>query len=134
MTFQTIDDLDLFLNELKTKKVTTTGNWSIAQILCHIGDSIDFFLSQKKGAFVVPDFIQNTIGKLLLNKFFLFGKMDGNPSIELDRVISLSKKFMNHTGPFNKHPVFGNLSKEEIIKLHLLHCANHFSYIQISEE
>ena len=148
MTFQTIDDLDLFLNELKTKKVTTTGNWSIAQILCHIGDSIDFCLSQKKGAFVVPDFIQNTIGKLLLNKFFLFGKMDGglpnpikkgepmdgNPSIELDRVISLSKKFMNHTGPFNKHPVFGNLSKEEIIKLHLLHCANHFSYIQISEE
>jgi hypothetical protein len=67
MIFQTIDELDLFLEDLKNKKITTTGKWSLAQILCH-----------------------------------------------------------------NKHPVFGELSKEELIKLHLLHCSNHFSYIHIS--
>ena len=146
MNFQTIDELDLFLEELRDRQATTTGNWTLAQILCHIGDSIEFILSQKEGAIVVPGFIQNTVGKLLLNKFFLFGKMDGglpnpikkgepkdgDPTFELERVISLSKKFMNHTGPYNKHPVFGALSKEEIIKLHLLHCSNHFSYIQLS--
>jgi hypothetical protein len=59
---------------------------------------------------------------------------DGDSVVELDRVITLSKKFKNHTGSFNKHPVFGALSKEELIKLHLLHCSNHFSYIQMSEK
>ena len=146
MILKTIDELDLFLEELKNRKASTTGNWTLAQILCHIGDSIEFFLSQNEGAIQVPSFIQNTVGKLLLNKFFLFGKMDkgltnpikkgepkdGDLSLELDRVIILSKKFKNHTGSFNKHPVFGALSKEELIKLHLLHCSNHFSYIQFS--
>jgi len=146
MIFQTIDELDLFLEDLKIRKTTTTGNWTLAKILCHIGDSIEFFLSQNEGAIQIPSFIQNTVGKLLLNKFFLFGKMDkglqnpikkgepkdGDPLIELERVIDLSKKFKDHTGKFNQHPVFGALSKEELIKLHLLHCSNHFSYIQIA--
>jgi hypothetical protein len=146
MIFQTIDELDLFLEDLKIRKTTTTGNWTLAQILCHIGDSIEFFLSQNEGAIQIPSFIQNTVGKLLLNKFFLFGKMDkglqnpikkgepkdGDPLVELERVIDLSKKFKDHTGKFNQHPVFGALSKEELIKLHLLHCSNHFSYIQIA--
>ena len=146
-TFHTIQELELFLNSLQSKKVTTTGNWTLAQILSHIGDSIEFFLSQNEGAFSVPWLIQNTVGKLLLHKYFLFGKMDsglpnpikkgeprnGDPHLELDRVISLSKKFNESQGPFNSHPVFGKLSKEEIIKLHLLHCSNHFSHIQISE-
>jgi len=148
MVFHSIEEIDLFLEELKDRKVTTTGKWTLAQILCHIGDSIEFFLSQNEGAIEVPGFIQNTVGKLLLNKFFLFGKMDGgltnpikkgepidgNPSEELDRVISFTKKFKEHTGSFNKHPVFGALSKEELIKLHLLHCSNHFSYIQMSKK
>ena len=148
MVFQTIEEIDLFLEELKDRKVTTTGKWTIAQILCHIGDSIEFFLSQNEGAIQVPSFIQNTFGKLLLTKFFLFGKMDGgltnpikkgepmdgNASEELKRLISLIKTFNDHTGSFNKHPVFGALSKEEIIKLHLLHCSNHFSYIQMSKK
>jgi len=148
MNFQSMEEIDLFLSSLKNNKVTTTGKWTLSQILCHIGDSIEFFLSQKEGALQVPVLIQNTIGKLLLNKFFLLGKMDeglpnpikkgepsdGNPTEELERVISLTNKFREHTGNFNKHPVFGTLSKKEIIKLHLLHCSNHLSYIQMSKE
>ena len=146
MNFQSMEEIDVFLISLKNKKATTIGKWTLAQILCHIGDSIEFFLSQNEGAIQVPVLIQNTIGKLLLHKFFLFGKMDGgltnpikkgepidgNPSEELERVISLTNKFREYTGTFNKHPVFGTLSKEEIIKLHLLHCTNHFSYIKVS--
>lgn len=78
MIFQTIEEIDLFLEELKDRKVTTTKKWTLAQILCHIGDSIEFFLSQNEGAIQVPGFIQNTVEKLLLTKFFLFGKMDAS--------------------------------------------------------
>ena len=143
-----MEELEFFLNNLTAKKAKTTGNWTLAQILCHIADTMEFFLSQQEGAIQVPDFIQNTVGKLLLYKFFLFGKMDrglknpikkgepnnGDFSIELERVITLSKKFKDHTGTFNKHPVFGSLSREELTKLHLLHCSNHFSYIQFSSD
>ncbi len=146
--FQSLDEIDSFLNSLKTKKVSTTGNWTIAQILCHIADSIEFFHSQNEGAIQVPKLIQNTIGKLLLHKFFLFGKMDrgltnpikkgepenGDANEQLERVIKLSKSILDYEGPFNQHPVFGALSKEEIIKLHLLHCSNHFSHIQFEGE
>jgi hypothetical protein len=143
MNFQTLDEIDTFLISLKNQSVTTSGKWTLGQILSHIGDSIEFVLTQKKGAIHIPTIIQNTIGKIVLQKFFLFGKMDrglpnpikqGEPKdgdilVELDRVIKLSESFRNHPGPFNPHPIFGQLSKEEYIKLHLLHCSNHFSYI-----
>ncbi len=148
MTFQSLEELDIFLLSLKTKEVTTTGNWTLAQILCHIGDSIDFFLSKREGVVSIPIFIQDTVGKLLFQKFLFFNKMDpglpnpikkgepknGDPKEELERVIYLSKIFYESKGPFNSHPVFGKLSKDEIIKLHLLHCSNHFSYIHVLEK
>ncbi len=147
MNLQTMEELESFLVSLKGRNYTTTGNWTLGQILCHIGDSMDFFLSQKEGAFTIPSFLQNTIGKLLLQKFYLFGTMDrglpnpikkgepknGDPQEELNRILTLTQLFKESRGPFNSHPVFGELTKDEIIRLHLLHCSHHFSFIQRSE-
>jgi hypothetical protein len=145
MKFQSMEELDLFLDSLRDRAPTTTGNWTLAQILCHIGDSMEFFLTQKEGAFTIPSFLQDTVGKLLLQKFYLFGSMDrglpnpikkgepknGDPQEELHRILTLTKRFKESSGPFNSHPVFGALTKEEIIKLHLLHSSHHFSFIHI---
>lgn len=145
MKFENLEDLDAFLDSLKGKSFPTSGNWTFGQILCHIGDSMEFFLSQKEGVFTVPSFVQNTIGKLLLQKFYLFGSMDkglpnpiqkgepknGDPQEELNRILTLTKRFKESSGPFNSHPVFGALSKQEIVKLHLLHCSHHFSFIHL---
>ncbi len=147
LKLQTMEELEDFLNSLKGRNTKTLGNWTLGQILCHIGDSMDFFLSQREGAFTIPSFLQDTIGKLLLQKFHFFGSMDkglpnpikkgepknGDPEEELNRILILTKLFKESRGPFNSHPVFGELTKDEITRLHLLHCSHHFSFIQRGE-
>lgn len=147
MVWKNTKELREYLISLEGKNITSSGNWTPSQILGHLSDSIEFVLSQKKGAFEIPEWIQNTFGKLILWKFFAQGYMDkGLPNpiqkvvpdskdIENERVrlLSLMDQFENHRGTFNSHPVFGKLNKEEWNKLHLLHCENHLKYLQAKD-
>ncbi|MCB1143467.1 MAG: DUF1569 domain-containing protein [Leptospiraceae bacterium] len=145
MKFHSLEETEDYLESLKKRTLVSTGKWSPDQIFSHISDSIEFLFSDSEGAYRFPEVIQATVGRVLFWKMILQGKMDnglpnpiksGDPiakslEIELDRLLSLTKRFNYSVGPFNRHPVFGKLTKDEWVQLHLIHCENHFSYLKI---
>jgi hypothetical protein len=133
------------LQEIKTDLVAldptgvaTDGPWSVAQVLAHCAQSIEYSLIGFPLA--KPAWFQATIGKLALGKFLRQGYMshdltaaipgappphDGDPREALDRLIAAIDKFEAHDGPFAPHFAYGSVDKARYGRVQAMHIAQH---------
>lgn len=132
------------LDELSNESLLKLGEWDPYQIFTHCAQSVEFSMSQfpehKSNIF------KSTVGKLAFSIFSSKGKMTHRlnepiPSApilttSLDSIIALNRlkksliKFDNYQGTLAPHFAYGELTKNEYEKAHLMHLYNHLQEIK----
>lgn len=132
------------LEKLMSAASVTTGEWNLYQVLIHCAQSVEYSMigyPEHK-----PDLFKNTVGKLAFSAFSAKGKMKhglneiipGAPSFSTEENIQLAyerfKKslidFKEYDGPLAQHFAYGQLSKAQYEKAHVMHFNNHLTEIE----
>lgn len=129
---------------LSSQSLNSTGAWKPYAILTHCAQSVE--CSMLGYPIQQPDIYKATIGKLAFSLFSTFGSMKhpldepipGAPELEdsgsLDKAFARLKKaysdFDGYTGALAPHFTYGELSKEDYIRAHVMHLNNHLEEIQ----
>ena len=140
----TIDFALKKLDELSNEKLLSLGEWDPYQIFTHCAQSVEFSMSQ------FPEhkssFFKNTVGTLAFSIFSSKGRMTHGlnepiPSApkltkNLDSTIAINRlkksliEFNHYQGTLALHFAYGELTKDEYEKAHLMHLYNHLQQIK----
>ena len=142
----TIDASLRVLDKLIEEEITTLGEWNLSQILVHCAQSVEFSMSgfpEHK-----PPLFKNTVGKLAFAAFSVKGEMThglseiipGAPLIEEneDTTFAFRRfresmiKFQVYSGQLAQHFAYGNLTKSEYERAHVMHFYNHLLEIELT--
>jgi Protein of unknown function (DUF1569) len=120
-----------------------TGAWTLAQMLNHAAQSIDYsidgFPELRSALF------RNAVGRVAFAVFQTRGKMGhsltepipGAPALDaqaplepaIARAVAALRRFEAHTGALAPHFAYGELDKAQYTRAHLMHLANHWSEV-----
>ena len=119
----------------------STGVWSLAQVLNHAAQSVEYSMSgfpQPKGAL-----FQATLGKAAFAVFSTRGRMShslsepisGAPALVAGdplpaaaaRLVKSLRDFDAYAGPLKPHFAYGDLDKAQYTCAHLMHLADHWA-------
>jgi Protein of unknown function (DUF1569) len=120
-----------------------TGAWTLAQMLNHAAQSIDYsidgFPELKSALF------RTAVGSVAFAVFQARGKMGhtlnepipGAPALDaqaplepaIARALAALRRFEAHAGALAPHFVYGELDKTQYTRAHLMHLANHWSEV-----
>lgn len=133
------------VRELMLKPQDVQGNpWNLSQVLQHLAQSIEYslrgFPALKAGWF------RATLGSAAFAVFDARGEMShsldepipGAPTLDgllalkssIDRLLAAMDAFEAHAGPLQPHFAYGELSKPQYQRAHLMHIANHWQQFQ----
>lgn len=121
-----------------------TGAWTLAQMLNHAAQSIDYsidgFPELRSALF------RNAVGRVAFAVFQARGKMGhtlnepipGAPALDaqaplepaIARALAALRRFEAHTGALAPHFAYGALDKAQYTRAHLMHLANHWSEVE----
>jgi hypothetical protein len=142
--YLTIDFALKKLDELSNENLLSLGEWDPYQIFTHCAQSVEFSMSQ------FPEhkssFFKNTVGALAFSIFSSKGRMTHGlnepiPSApkltkNLDAMIAINRlrksliEFNHYQGTLAPHFAYGELTKDEYEKAHLMHLYNHLQQIK----
>jgi hypothetical protein len=120
-----------------------TGAWTLAQVLEHAAQSIDYsidgFPELRSALF------RTAVGSVAFAVYQARGKMGhtltepipGAPALDasapLDKAVARAlaalRRFEGHTGALAPHFAYGTLDKAQYTRAHLMHLANHWSEV-----
>jgi hypothetical protein len=137
----TFDEVLQALDAVERSTPKLQGSWSLAQVLGHCAQSIEYSLNGYPK--LKPAWFRATVGPLVKRRFLgrgemshdLEGAIEGAPLVDpneplrevISRLRSAIAKFRAHSGPLAPHLAYGACSRDEYEKLHAMHIANHFS-------
>lgn len=132
------------LDKISNLPLRSTGVWQPYAILTHCAQSVE--CSMLGYPIQQPKVYKATVGKVAFTVFSLLGQMKhpldepipGAPELEshgnLEQALARLKKayvdFENYSGPLAPHFTYGDLSKEEYARAHVLHLNNHLEEIK----
>lgn len=141
MRFKTIGDARRALAGLAAQPPRATGAWSLAQVLNHAAQSVEYSLDgfpQLK-----PALFRATVGPLAFKVFDARGAMKhpldqpipGAPALDaqaplnqaVQRLLAAFDRFERHPGALQPHFAYGGLDKPAYARAHLMHLAEHWS-------
>ena len=147
ITFSSLKEAQLELDRLEKialldpRSIQLLGDWSLHQNLVHCAQSIEYSLIGFPKS--RPTIIQNTIGKIVFEKFDAQGYMshdrndpipnatpiekEGDLQAAFDRVRKSISDFENHKKAYEPHFMYGKLTKSEYERAHYLHLADHLT-------
>ena len=141
-----IDQTLKALEALMKTSPSTTGEWSLAKVFQHCAQSIEYsivgFPEHKS------DFFKQTVGAAAFTAFDNIGQMTHNlqeaipgapeigNSAELQgsylRLVAAINIFKQHSGPLQEHFAFGQLTKAEYERAHIMHINNHLQEVVLN--
>jgi hypothetical protein len=146
MRFKTIDEARRAVSALGGQTARTTGPWSLAQVLNHAAQSVEYSLDgfpQPK-----PAWFRATVGPLAFKVFDARGAMKhpldapipGAPAIDarapldasVQRLLAAFDRFERHGGALQPHFAYGALDKATYARAHLMHLAEHWTEFQLA--
>ncbi len=148
LRFNNLDETVSELKKMETAtKIISNTNWSWFQILNHCAQSIEYSLTgypeNKHPLFRI------SVGKIASTVFFSRGYMShdlnapipgateipqqGNEKEAMDRLYKAIKDFKNFSGELKIHFAYGELSKSDYEKAHVMHIANHLSFVNVEK-
>lgn len=141
-TFAAMDEA---LRELeRSPSARLGGGWSVAQMLAHCAQSIDY--SVKGYPTARSALFRKTIGPLALKRFLSKGEMshdlegaipgapplpDGTLQEGIARLRDAVARFQAHPGQLAPHFAYGPVTREQYEKVHAMHLANHLSAVEL---
>lgn len=128
---------------LKTQRLRSTGAWDLAHVLHHAAQSVEYSLQGFPA--LKPGWFRASVGPAAAAVFSARGRMShsltepipGAPDIAqgqplapaVDRAIAALQAFERHTGALHPHFAYGELSKVDYRRAHLMHFANHWQEV-----
>lgn len=138
----TLEKLDLLGDQLPLR---STGTWKPYAILTHCAQSVE--CSMLGYPILQHEIYQATVGKLAFTLFSTLGYMKhpldqpipGAPELEdygnLAQALARLKKayieFEQYTGPLAPHFTYGDLSKADYTRAHVMHVNNHLEEMPV---
>jgi hypothetical protein len=147
LSFRDLDDVVRDAENLHSKGYDKAGNWDLAQVCGHMAKWLSFPIEgfPRPGCFVgtMLWLMKITVGKGIKKKILTTGKFkEGGPTMpesvpapggdEAAAVAKLKEtveRFKSYTGELHPSPLFGPTNREELTRLHLIHCAHHLSFL-----
>ncbi|MCU0707920.1 MAG: DUF1569 domain-containing protein [Pirellula sp.] len=148
LRFSNLDEIMQEVDQLNRSGYLTHGKWDLGQICSHLADWMGFAMD----GFPKPPFpiaillrvLRATQGKRMLHKILETGGMghgsptmpvtvyekQASPDEAVERLRQTIERLKASNGPFHPSPLFGAMSKEELVGLHLVHCAHHLKYLE----
>lgn len=123
------------------------GNWDLSQCCHHLAVlmeyPIDGFPAMPFPLNIVGRVLKHTFARGMLQKVLDSGvwpegtptdkrtvpNSGGNDAEAVEHLRQATTQLINHTGPFQPSPLFGDLDKETLLKLHRIHTAHHLSFL-----
>jgi len=135
----TVDNALQHLEQLIAQKLTTTGEWTLAQIFTHCAQSVEYSMTgfpEHKS-----DLFKQTVGNIAFSLFVAKGKMSHAlneviPSappllttVSVEKAYARFKQslinFKQYNGALAPHFAYGALSKADYEIAHVMHFNNH---------
>ena len=142
LQFRSLEDLRTEVDAITIKPLRVTGNWSAGQILQHVARLMEFSLD---GFPMTAPWPIRMIGRLIRNRminrpmrpgFRLPARADAllpDPGISLEQGAAALRACLDRIAKGEQmtqpSPIFGRLTHEQWIQLHLRHCEMHLSFI-----
>ncbi|MFK8114648.1 MAG: DUF1569 domain-containing protein [Rubripirellula sp.] len=148
LRFETLEEVAQEAKRLLQDGYVSTGNWSLAQVCGHLNDwmgfSMDGYAPAPLPIRVVLWLMKVTVGRRQLESVFEAGFRDRLPTVPatvhaadeqgdldaVDQLIETIHRFHAFDGPIAPSPLYGALSKEEAVRLQLVHCAHHLRFLE----
>lgn len=140
--YATLEEFKEDLDSLLEGSCETVGNWTLAQIIDHIGDT--FHASIDGIDYKAPWFARTFIAPFMKNSVLIKPMKPGiqlpkdaqkflPPSdVTLEAAVEKVRSGLTRLEselPVADHPFFGKMASEEWMQLHLRHCELHMSFI-----
>ncbi len=147
LQFSRLDDIADEIDRLHRDGYERAGNWSLSQCCDHLSDWMSFPID---GFPKIPFPINLLLGAMrMMSGKAMLRKIIGNQSMRtgqptiaqtvhadhhheeasVARLQSALRRLAEHAGPFHPSPLFGTLTREEVIQLQMTHCAHHLSFL-----
>jgi hypothetical protein len=116
---------------------TTTGKWSLGQILYHLASALRLTVEGPPSSAEPTREQDISRRRFFRTDRFPEGRqapaiLEPNPSLdartEADSLREAIDRFVSSTGPFAAHPILGPLSKDEWSRFHCMHFAHHLGF------
>ena len=147
LDFGDLDAVDSDLKSLQARGYLQVGRWDLAQVCGHLGEWMRFPLD----GFPKPPIpvrlmlwsMRLTVGRRLLRKTLQARSMPsgghtlpetvpppgGDEPAAVERFRQVLRRFRAHDGRFHPSPLFGEMDRETLTQLQLIHCAHHLSFL-----
>ncbi len=145
--FQTIEELQSFVERYRANNHLTLGRWTAAQNFFHLASAFDGSLQALPTGY--PKLVRLLVRplRLIVTRYrfppwlpipaSIRSRLDPPDDVQFDeqksRLLQAIQAFVSYVGDHPAHPVLGKLTREEWIGFHLRHSSHHLSFIRIVE-
>lgn len=145
--FRNLDEVVADIDLLRLKGYDQAGSWNLTQASGHLANWLSYPIDgyPKPGCLMglMMWMLRNTAGNSWYHKIVTTGKMPaGKPTLKssipasdadetaaVNRLKDVAIRLKNYKGEVHPSPVFGKRTVEDVIKLQLIHCAHHLSFL-----
>jgi len=135
------------VSRLQREGYTAVGKWDLPQICEHLSDwmtyPLDGFPTQAGLVAWILPVVRFGLGKRMLRGILTSGTMSAGsptlpesihvrPSISQPSVERLGRsvdRLIRSNGPYHPSPLFGDMTRDELLRLHMIHCRHHLSFL-----
>jgi Protein of unknown function (DUF1569) len=143
----TLDDVSAEVDRLHRSGYLKAGNWSLSQVCEHLADwmsyPMDGFPKMPFAVKILLGAMRTFRGKALLKKFIEDQSMapgqptapesihpdTGNDAASVERLQATIRRLEEHRGTIHPSPLFGALTRQELIALQMAHCNHHLGFL-----
>lgn len=147
LRFQNLDQVKLEVDRLLAGGYTKTGNWNLSQVCGHLNDwmrfAMDGYPTAPAPIRLILWLMKVTTGRRQLESALKSGFKDRLPTMpqtvpdpdrasdaeSVKQLTDTINRFQTYSGPIVASPLFGPLTPDEALKLQLVHCAHHLSFL-----
>jgi hypothetical protein len=145
LSFAKLDEVVADVENLQARGYDRAGNWDLAQVCVHLAEWLRFPIEGYRIPLLMRPFLwmaRNTVGPKWFRKTLTEGmpsgrptvpatvpKSGGDPTAAIAKLKAAVKQFATHTGPIHRSPVFGEMNKDDAMRLQLRHCEHHLSFL-----
>jgi hypothetical protein len=140
-------DVTADVSRLQRDGYTALGKWDLSQICEHLSDwmtyPLDGFPTQSGlAAWIIP-VVRFGLGKRMLRGILNSGTMSaGGPTLpesiharpprsqpSVERLEHSIDRLVRSNRPYHPSPLFGDMTRDELLRLHMIHCRHHLSFL-----
>jgi len=147
LRFNDLDEVLRDAENLQAKGYEKAGNWDLAQCCMHLSEWLRFPVEgfPKAPAPIRAVFwvLRKTVGRKKLLTYIDTGSFPagkptmpqtvpppgGDPREAIEKLRRSVNRLKEYTGPIVPSPLFGPMTKDEAVRMQLVHCAHHLSFL-----